>query len=331
MRRVFSGLVVLVFLLFTACKSKEKFQIAYGGSACGSPISIAYLNGYYADEGLDIELVSGVSFETIRSYLAAGKMPVINGDFQFFPAVYNGIDVKLISGLHEGCIKILVPNDSDIKTVADLRGKRIIVDEIGGTPMSVASVAVGDAGIDPQKEITWLPFPSDQEIQALEKGEGDVVALWDPFATEAEQTGKYRTLIDIATDPLFAGRNCCFLFASGKLVKERPDVVAKTLRAISRAVEYEGKYPDESAKKLIEAKKVSTDNEKLLATLLSSFHYEHHYTQEHNAKAKDDAVYFAQKIKETGYLPQDIDVQEFVDNMYVDIFALEAEAKNKTQ
>jgi NitT/TauT family transport system substrate-binding protein len=317
---------ILPFVVFAGGK-KEKYEIAYGGSACGSPISIASLNGYYAEEGIDVTLVSGVSFEVIRSYLAAGKMPVINGDFQFFPSVYNGVDVKLIAGLHEGCIKILVPIDSPIQTVADLRGKRIAVDEIGGTPMSVASVSVGAVGIDPQTEIVWLPFPGDQEIQAVEKGEADVVAAWDPFATIAEQSGKYRVLVDIATDPLFAGRNCCFLFASGKLVKEKPEVVAGVLRALNRAGEYEGAYPAEAAKKLIANKKVSTDNEALLTTLLTSFHYDKHYSAASNIAAKDDAKYFAQKLTEIGYLPKDLDVNKFVDDMFVDVFALEKAAK----
>jgi NitT/TauT family transport system substrate-binding protein len=336
-RGAFKGILVLglfALVLSAGCAKKSadgaagekkipgKYEIAYGGSACGSPISIAALNGYYAEEGLDIDLVSGVSFEVIRSYLASGKMPVINGDFQFFPSIHEGVDVKLIAGLHEGCIKILVPIDSPIQTKADLKGKRIAVDEIGGTPMAVASVVAGSVGIDPKTEITWLPFPGDQEIQAVDKGEADVVAAWDPIATMAEQTGRYRTIVDIATDPLFAGRNCCFLFASGKLVKEKPEVVAAVLRSINRAVEYEGANPREAAKILVANKKVATEDEDLLATLLTSFHFERHHTQAQNSLAKDDAVYFAQKLTEIGYLPADLDVQKFVDDMYVDVFAL---------
>ncbi|GMO33106.1 MAG: ABC transporter substrate-binding protein [Termitinemataceae bacterium] len=324
----FLVLSVVISLAFSACAKKEaSYEIAYGGSICGSPISIASINSYYANEGLKVDLVSGASFETIRSYLAAGKMPVINGDFQFFPSIYEGVDVKLISGLHEGCIKILVPNDSPIKTIADLRGKQVAVDEIGGTPMAVASVAAGAAGItDPKNEIIWLPFPGDQEVQAVETGKADAVAAWDPIATMAEETGKYRTLLDIATDPLFAGRNCCFLFASGKLLKENPKVVAGVLRAINKAVAYEGEFPEDAAALLVKEKKVATDDEGLVARLLKSFHFEAHHTQESNISAKDDAIYFAQKLTEIGYLPADLDVQKFVDDMYVDVFALEAAA-----
>ena len=328
---IFALIIVCAAVIVSACAKKNaagdaqgkkiagSYEIAYSGGACGTPISIASLNGYYADEGVDIELVSGVSFEVIRSYLASGKMPVINGDFQFFPSIHEGVDVKLIAGIHEGCIKILVPNDSPIRTAADLKGKRIAVDEIGGTPMSVASVVAGSVGIDPKTEITWLPFPSDQEIQALDKGEVDVVAAWDPIATIAEQTGRYRTLVDIATDPLFAGRNCCFLFASGKLIKEKPEVVRAVLKAINRAVEFEGKSPEEAAKILIANKKVATDDEALLATLLKSFKFDRHHTVAQNAQAKDDAIYFAKKLTEIGYLPADLDVAKFVNDMYVEI------------
>ncbi|MDR3247225.1 MAG: ABC transporter substrate-binding protein [Treponema sp.] len=331
MKRALVLAAILVPAVFFSCSKKDaekyplgEFDIGYSGSACGSPVSIAYLKGYYEEEGVKINLVSGNTFEADRNALAAGKMPVINGDFQFFPAVYNGIDVKLIGGLHEGCIKILAPIESDILTVADLRGKRIGVDEIGGTPMSVASVAVGAIGIDPQTEVQWIPYPADQEIQSLEKGEVDVIAAWDPFATIAEQTGKYRVLVDIATDPLFAGRNCCFVFASGKLVKENPAAVAAVLRALHKAVEFEGAHPEEAAVLLVDEKKVATDDKPLLTTLLTSFHYDKHYTVASNASARDDAVYFAEWLSKIGYLPADLDVQKFVDDMYVDIFALAA-------
>ncbi|MDR2551956.1 MAG: ABC transporter substrate-binding protein [Treponema sp.] len=335
-KRFLKAAAVLAALVLAACSKKGteqfplgEYDIAYSGSACGSPVSIAFLNGYYGEEGVKINLVSGTTFESDRNALAAGKMPVINGDFQFFPAVYNGIDVKLIGGLHEGCIKILVLNESDIYEVADLKGKRIGVDEIGGTPMSVASVAVGAIGIDPQTEIQWIPYPSDQEIQSIEKGEVDAIAVWDPFATIAERSGKFRTLVDISKDPLFAGKNCCFVFASGKLVKENPAAVAAVLRALNKAVEYEGTNPREAAELLVREKKVATGDVELLAALLGSFHYDKHYSREANNAAKEDARYFAQWLTKIGYLPEDLNVDKFIDDLYVDIFALEAQQKGK--
>jgi NitT/TauT family transport system substrate-binding protein len=304
-----------------------EFEIAYGGSTCGSPTSIGSLKGFFDEEGVKINLVSGSTFEADRAALAAGKIIVENGDFQYFPGVHNGLDVKLIGGLHEGCIKILVPKDSPITSLADFRGKTIAVDEIGGTPMSVASVAAGSVGIDPQTEITWVPYPNDQISQAVEKGEADIAAIWDPFATTLENTGNYRVLVDISEHPLFAGKACCFLFASGKVVRENPGAVAAVLRGYHKAVEWIGANPAEAARLLVTEKKVATDDIALVTRLLGHYRYDRHSGSVAAARAKEDAVYFARELTKIGYLPAELDPQRFIDNMYVDIFALEATAK----
>ena len=38
--------------------------------------------------------------------------------------IENGLPIKFTTGLHTGCTKLLVPGDSDIKSIADLKGKR---------------------------------------------------------------------------------------------------------------------------------------------------------------------------------------------------------------
>ncbi|MDR0376888.1 MAG: ABC transporter substrate-binding protein [Spirochaetaceae bacterium] len=306
-----------------------EYDISYNGSTCASPIVIAVLKGFFEEEGVKINLVSGSSFEVSRTALASGKMAVQNGDFQYFPAVHNGIDVKLVGGLHEGCIKILAPKSSGIASLEDLRnrkGVRFAVDEIGGTPMSVASVAVGSVGLDPQADITWLPFPADQEVQAVESGAADILAAWDPFATIAENTGNYTVLVDIKTHPLFKDRSCCFTFGSGKLVRDNPGAIAAILRAINRAADWIGHNPEEAARLLITEKKIATDDVALVAGLLNHYAYTAHTGAAANAHAKDDAVYFARLLTQIGYLPADLDPQKFVDDLYVDIFALEAAA-----
>jgi NitT/TauT family transport system substrate-binding protein len=183
-------------------------------------------------------------------------------------------------------------------------------------------------GLDPAKDLTWLPYDSgDLQVQALEKDEADVVALWDPFATREERTGKWRVLVDISEHPLFKDRACCFLFASGKLVKEKPQAIAAILRGYHKAVAWIGAHPQEAAELLVKEKKVATDDVALVAELYSQYHYGNHSGAAANARAKDDAVYFARELTKFGYLPANLNPQKFVDELYVDIFALEAAAK----
>ena len=203
-----------------------KLQIqALGGGACGAPSYIAYEKGFFKEEGLDVELVSG-TLDDLKAGLASGTFTVANGDFQFFPSIQQGLDLKVIGGLHKGCIKIVVPPNSDIKSVADLAGKRIGIDEPGGTPQAVASVALANAGIDPTNGVTWVTYSLDLLTEAVKKGEVDAFAAWDPYGALAAKNDGYTILTDIATDNLFAGKSCCLLYASGSQIEKNPERVA---------------------------------------------------------------------------------------------------------
>ncbi len=292
---------------------KLKIQ-ALGGAVCGAPSYIALEKGFFAEEGLDVELVSGTLDEN-KTGLATGEFVVTNGDFQWFPSIQQGIDLKIIGGLHKGCIKIVVPPNSPIKTVADLAGKNIGVDEIGGTPMSVASIALADVGIDPTTGVTWKPYPLDQLVEGVNKGEVDAFAAWDPYGTFAVDNNNYVTLVDIATDPLFAGKSCCFLYASGKAIEENPEKVAAIARAYEKSTKWIKENPEETAKIEIEKGYVAAEDEGFITKLIESYDYEFTTTA-----AKEDISYFVQKLDKTGFLEEGTDPETFANETYYDIF-----------
>lgn len=292
---------------------KLKIQ-ALGGGACGAPSYIAYEKGFFAKEGLDVQLVSGTLDED-KTGLSTGEFTVTNGDFQWFPSIQQGMDLKIIGGLHKGCIKVVVPPNSSIKSGKDLKGKRIGVDEVGGTPMSVTTVLLSKYGINPQTDVTWKPYPLDQLTQAVSKGEVDAFAAWDPYGTLAVNQHGYKILSDISTDPLFAGRSCCFLYASQKQIDKNPGKVAAIARAYKEADQWIQKNPEEAAKIEIDKKYVATTDLKLVTSMLKSYDYE--YT---TSAAKDDIKYFVKKFRTTGFLKSDTDPNEFANKVYYDVF-----------
>lgn len=269
---------------------KLKIQ-ALGGAVCGAPAYIAYEKGFFKEEGLDAELVSGTLDEN-KTGLATGEFVVTNGDFQWFPSIQQGMNLKIIGGLHKGCIKIVLPPNSPIKTAADLKGKNIGVDEIGGTPMSVATIVLADAGINPQTEVTWKPYPLDQLNEAVKKGEVDAFAAWDPFGTLAVENNGYTVLTDISTDPLFAGKSCCFLYASEKQIKENPEKVKAIAKAYQKADAWIKEHPEETAQIEIDKKYIASDDVQFITKLIKSYDFE--YTTD---TAKDDISYFVKDRK----------------------------------
>lgn len=293
-----------------------KIQIpALGGGACGAPSYVAYEKGFFAEEGLQVELVSG-TMDAQKAGLANGQFPVTNGDFVWFTSIQQGLDLKVIGGLHKGCIKVVVPPGSKIKTAADLKGKRIGVDEIGGVPMAVASVVLANAKLDPQKDVQWLAYPLDQLEEAVKKGEIDAFSAWDPFGKLAEVNSGYSILSDISTDPLFAGKSCCFLYASAQAIKENPAKIQAIARAYQKAEKWIAAHPEETAQLEVDKKYVATDNVKLLGEMIKS--YQFHYATE---ESKKDIRYFVAQFSKTGFLKKDTDPNKFTDQVYYDVFA----------
>lgn len=289
------------------------------GALCGAPIYIAYENGYFADEGFDVNLISA-DFETRKIGLNNGSIPIVNGDFQFFPSIENGIDVKVVDGLHEGCIKFAVRPDSDIKTVQDLKGKKIGVDEIGGTPHQVASLWLENAGIsaDASKgEVTFLPYSDGNlEFEALSKGEIDVAALWDPLGSIHEKAGDVKIIFDLGTDTYFKDHFCCFLYASTKVLNENPDEVAALLRAYRKAQEWIYENPEKAVDIIVNKKYASIEDKELAVDLVKSYGYPS--ADKHNdswdGRVESDVKYFVDGLHKIGYLKTD--PEEFSKKIY---------------
>lgn len=289
------------------------------GALCGAPIYIAYENGYFAEEGFDVTLISA-DFETRKIGLNNGSIPIVNGDFQFFPSIENGIDVKVVDGLHEGCIKFAVRPDSDIETVEDLKGKKIGVDEIGGTPHQVASLWLENAGIsaDPANgEVTFLPYSDGNlEFEALSSGEIDVAALWDPLGSIHEKAGDVKIIFDLGTDEYFKDRFCCFLYASTKVLEENPEEVAALLRAYRKAQEWIYENPEEAVNIIVEKNYAAIEDKDLAVELIKSYGYPSatEHADNWDANVEDNVRYFAGGLYDIGYLKTAPD--EFTETVY---------------
>ena len=66
-----------------------------------------------------------------------------------------GVPIKVLAGLHSGCLE-LIANES-VRSVADLRGKRVGVDLLNSTShVMLTSVMAAYVGLDPAKDIQWI-------------------------------------------------------------------------------------------------------------------------------------------------------------------------------
>ena len=323
-------------LLFEACngdnqveknaQQTEKIQFKFGslelpildGSLCGAPFYVAKEKGFFAEEGIDAKLIAADG-ETRKLGLSKGTYALTNSDFQFFQAIENGVDIKIVDGIHIGCIKVLVKKGSPYKKASDLRGKKIAVDEIGATPHQAASLWLEANGVSAINDVQFLPYADGNlALEALERGQVEAVSLWDPLGSLAAVDGRADVLMDLATDPVFAGRYCCFYYVSGILLEKEPGKIKALLRALEQAHAWISEHPEETVE-LMQAGKHSAIEDKEFATaLIKSYEYqspEQKIKSDRNLKA--DLHYFADLLHKVGYLQLNAD--EFTEKIYREV------------
>jgi sulfonate transport system substrate-binding protein len=89
---------------------------------------------------------------------------------------------------------ILVPKDSPIKSVAELKGKKVVLNK-GSNVHYLLVRALEDAGLK-YSDIQPIYLPPADARAAFERGSVDAWVIWDPFQSAAEQQLQARSLRD---------------------------------------------------------------------------------------------------------------------------------------
>ena len=119
--------------------SLTKIRVGYIGITCEAPIFSAVENGFFKEEGLDPELVK-CEWSKYKDVLALGGFDITHHLIMYLlKPIEQGLDVKFTAGIHTGCLRVQTAVDSKIKTVQDLRGKRIGVPGMGTPPFIFAN------------------------------------------------------------------------------------------------------------------------------------------------------------------------------------------------
>ncbi|MCC8983565.1 sulfonate ABC transporter substrate-binding protein [Bradyrhizobium acaciae] len=122
---------------------------------------------------------------------------------------------------------ILVPKDSPIKSVTDLRGKKVALNK-GSNVHYLLVKALEKAGVKYSEIEPVFLAPADARA-AFERGAVDAWVIWDPFQAAAEAATGARTIAD-GTGVV---ANYQFYFASKKFLQTDPKIVELVLAQLS--------------------------------------------------------------------------------------------------
>jgi NitT/TauT family transport system substrate-binding protein len=276
-RPIFICAIVAV-LIFAGCERKAstvsasgrvKAKVAWIGLVCEAPLFAAYENGYFTDEGLDVEMVK-TDWDSFQSGMSFNRFDATHTLVSYLvKPIEQGLDVKMTGGVHKGCLRIQAGIKTDIHRVEDLKGKRIAVSTMGNPPMIFASRVLAAHGVDIQKDVTWVVYPADSTELALNKGRVDAVADSEPIGSLLLSNGAVRTVVDQMIDMPYADEFCCAVVVSGPLIRRDPATAAKLTRAILRGSKWVGMNPRAAARIEVEKRYISKANIDLNAAILT--------------------------------------------------------------
>lgn len=150
-----------------------------------------------------------------------GEAPPIFAQAAGAPLVYAGATVP-----RPKLEAVIVPKDSPIQTVADLKGKRIAFNK--GSNVQYFLVKLLEKNGLKYGDVTPIFLPPPDARAAFEKGAVDAWIIWDPFLAAAQKTLGARHLVD-ATGVV---NNRQYYFTSREFATKNTDVLRIAIRQI---------------------------------------------------------------------------------------------------
>jgi NitT/TauT family transport system substrate-binding protein len=279
-RQIFFVLAATSSLLISGCKkdsgattaNSNKIRVGYIGLTCEAPIFSAVENGFFKEEGLDVEMVK-CEWANYKDVLALGGFDITHHLVMYFlKPIEQGLDVKFTAGIHKGCLRVQAAAKGNIQTVQDLRGKRIGVPGMGTPPFIFANRVLGANGIDASKDVSWRVFPAGELGLALDKGEVDAVADSEPIGSLLLADGKVRNIADQAADLPYKDEYCCAVIVNGKYLSAHPKEAAAATRALLKGAKWVETNPAAAARLSVE-KKYLASNPELNTVAISHLRY----------------------------------------------------------
>jgi NitT/TauT family transport system substrate-binding protein len=222
---------------------------------------VAQEKGFFTEEGLDIEFVR-TDWDGLRDGLGLGRFDANYTLIMYLlKPIEQGLDVKITGGVHSGCLRVQASAKTEIKTVEDLRGKRIGIPTMGSPPFLFACRVLAAHSMDPKKDVEWAVIASDVDELALDNGQVDAVANSDPIGSILLARDKVRTVADQAMDPSYRDEYCCAVVVSGAFAERDPSSVAKVTRALLKGALWVEENPTAAARLSVENKYIAASAE----------------------------------------------------------------------
>ncbi|HSV58302.1 MAG TPA: ABC transporter substrate-binding protein [Variovorax sp.] len=202
------------------------------GTLSGLPVHLANEKGYFREAGLDAKIISLTAGSAAVPQLLGGQLNfaamdtvvTLTARSKNIPLVMTAPNTVGIANPERGFGNLVAGADSPVKSLKDLAGRTVAVNQINGTAWAIARGTLDNAGVDSSK-VQFLEVPPPQLVAALQQGRADAAVLSEPGTSMATSQGM-RQLSNV--DATTVAGNHTFTFVSAEpWVKANPESVRR--------------------------------------------------------------------------------------------------------
>lgn len=290
MKKRFTALLLVALMLSAAvcaCASKEegaagenlpeKTKVVLNEVAHSifyAPMYVAIEEGYFQEEGIDLELVTGFGADKTMTAVLSDSADIgfMGSEASIYTYNEGATDhVVNFAQLTQRAGNFLVARQKmpDF-TWEDLKGTDVLGGRKGGMPQMVFEYILKQNGIDPAKDVAI-----DQSIDfgstaaAFAEGQADFTVEFEPGATSLEQEGKGYVVASLGTDSGYVPYTA--FSAKQSYLDENPDVIQGFTNALQKGMDFVQAHTPEEIAAVIEPQFKETDLD-TITTIVSRYY-----------------------------------------------------------
>jgi len=241
---------------------------------------VAMEQGFFKQEGVPVEqyIATKGGADTFQA-LASGDVDfALSGLDAIIRGQSKGLKVRSVATVYPEVYALTVRKgrEGKIGSLEDLKGKKVAISKIGSASWAFLQFATRGAGLK-EGDVEILQLGGiDTIVAGLKSGKVDAAVTWEPGTAQAEDQGLGTVLVNSLRpadhQKLFGGPASIgmTLAVRDELVEQNPDLIQRTVRALTKADEWVKSHSPEEVAEAIAPQAPGIDRKLLVDSVKSS-------------------------------------------------------------
>ena len=311
----------MLCMLFTACGREDSLtkvkltEVAH--SIFYAPMYVAIEEGYFEEEGIEVELVNGLGADKTMTAVLSGESEIGFMGSEASVYVYNeGAEDYVVNfaQLTQRAGNFLVSREAEPEfKMTDLKGKTVLGGRKGGMPQMVFEYILKKYGMDPATDLNIIQnIDFGMTAQAFSGGSGDYTVEFEPSATALEKEGAGFVVSSLGVESGYVPYTA--FSAKKSYMEENPEVIEGFVNALQKGMDYVNTHTPEEIAEIIQPQFAETDKDTLI-TIITRY-YDQDSWKEDLVFSEAAYTLLLDILESAGELEKRPPYEDLVDNTY---------------